>query len=48
LPNVNIASSKSTILKIPMLKEYYNIKIIINGFDENGTLIHHDFTISTD
>lgn len=48
LPNVNIASSKSTILKIPMLKEYYNIKVIINGFDENGTLIHHDFTISTD
>jgi len=48
LPNVNIEPNKPTVLKIPILKGYKNIKLIINGFDKNGILIHNNFTISTD
>ena len=48
LPNVNIEPNKPTVLKIPILKEHKNIKLIINGFDKNGILIHNNFIISTD
>ena len=48
LPNVNIDPNKPTVLKIPILKEHKNIKLIINGFDKNGILIHNNFIISTD
>jgi hypothetical protein len=45
VPNLKIDTNTSTILKIPVSKKHENIKLIVNGFDKNGILIHNTLTI---
>ena len=45
IPNLKVDSTKPIILKIPVSKKQTAIKLIINGFDKNGILIHDNFTI---
>jgi hypothetical protein len=46
IPIVKEDSNKQILLKIPISKKHKNIKLIINGFDKNGVLIHENISIS--
>ncbi len=46
IPNLKEDSNKQILLKIPISNKHRSIKLIINGFDKNGVLIHEDILIS--
>lgn len=47
IPNLKMDALKPFILKIPISKNQDNIKLIVNGIDKNGVLIHKDINLST-
>ncbi len=48
IPDFKLEADNTTLLKIPLKDNQRNIKLIINGFDNQGTLIHKTIIIKDD
>jgi hypothetical protein len=48
IPDFKLESNTSALLKIPLSKNLRNMKLIINGFDNDGKLIHKTIIINDD
>ena len=46
ISNLKIDVNKRGVIKVPVSNIHKHLKLIINGFDKNGILIHEKFIIA--